>query len=260
MSRQEVLVRYLALLVLSAPLLFACGGGGDSTPAPADSLAAAEPAGHDHAEEIPSRAAEEARDEGSKPQEFMDFVGIQPGDSVADVFAGSGYYTYLLSQRVGSAGRVYAQGYSPGLAARLEEGDLASATNVALVDSLSDLPEERLDAAIIVRGYHLFPDPKALFTPLLRALKPGGVVGVVEVRLGQDYGHDMELHRMGDQQVIDEFTAAGFEFVGASDLLRNPADDHTEFWEGRRHLTDRMLLKFAKPGRQVPPATAQRSR
>ncbi len=236
-----------------------CRRGGDADTAQPDTTAmAGEPAGHDHADSIPSRAQETARDEGSKPQQVMDFLDIRPGSSVADIFAGGGYYTYLLSQRVGPSGRVYAQGYSPGLAARLERGDLAGAGNVVLVDSLSDLPEEGLDAALIVRGYHLFPDPQALFTPLRRALKPGGVVGVVEVRLGQPRGHDMETHRMGDQQVIDEFTGAGFELVEASDILRNPDDDHTGFWEGRRHLADRMLLKFAKPGSPVPPATARR--
>jgi predicted methyltransferase len=251
-------MRLFAFLALCALALAACreeGAADESTPS--DSIAALPDSQAHGPEEIPSREQEVARDQGSKPQEVMDFIGIRPGDAVADIFAGSGYYTYLLSQRVGPAGRVYAQGYSPGLQMRLEGGDLAGAGNVVLVDSLSDLPEDQLDAALIIRGYHLFPDPSVLFGPLSRALKPGGVVGVVEVRLGEPYGHDMETHRMGDQQVIDEFTEGGFEYVGASEILRNPADDHTEFWEGRRHLTDRMLLKFAKPGEPVPPATAE---
>jgi predicted methyltransferase len=254
-------MRTLVPLVFCALVLASCRGGGDSPdPAAADTVAmAAQPQGHDDVEEIPNREQEVERDVGSKPQELFDFLGIGPGDAVADIFAGGGYHTYLLSQRVGPNGRVYAQGYSPGLAARLEQGDLAGATNVVLVDSLSDLPEGTLDAAIIIRGYHLFPNPQILFDPLMLALKPGGVVGVVEVRNGQAQGHDMETHRMGDQQVIDEFTTRGFEMVESSDLLRNPEDDHTDFWEGRRHLTDRMLLKFAKPGDPVPPATAQRT-
>lgn len=253
-------MRPFVSLVLVALVLGACRGEeeGAADTAAADT-AAADTAAAQAPEETPSRDREVERDQGSKPQEVLDFVGIGPGDSVADIFAGSGYYTYLLSERVGPSGRVYAQGYSPGLRARLEGGDLAEAGNVVLVDSLSDLPEGLLDGAIIIRGYHLFPDPAILFEPLGRALKPGGVVGVVEVRLGRPQGHDMETHRMGDQQVIDEFRDAGFEFIGSSDMLRNPADDHTEFWEGRRHLTDRMLLKFAKPGEPVPPATAQRT-
>ena len=251
-------MRPLTFWALCALALLACRGAEEASPDAATADSAAMDNADHGPEEIPSRQAELERDAGSKPQEVFDFLGIGPGDHVADIFAGGGYHTYLLSQRVGASGRVYAQGYGPGLAARVERGDLADAENVTLIDSLTDLPEGGLDAALVVRGYHLFPDPQALFGPLMRALKPGGAVGVVEVRLGQPHGHDMETHRMGDQQVIDEFTGAGFEFVGSSDILRNPADDHTEFWEGRRHLTDRMLLKFARPGEEVPPATARR--
>ena len=200
--------------------------------------------GHDHDPEIPSRTAEVERDVGSKPQEVMDLIGIGPGDQVADIFAGSGYFTYLLSERVGPEGRVYAQGYSPGLAARVDHGDLAAAGNVVLVDSLSGLPAGTLDAALIIRGYHLFEDPSMLMSALRRSLVPGGRVAVVEVRLGQERGHDMETHRMGEQTVIEQFGDGGFELTESSDLLHNPEDDHTGFWEDRRHLTDRMLLVF----------------
>ncbi|MDX1622374.1 MAG: hypothetical protein R3199_00105 [Gemmatimonadota bacterium] len=252
-----------SLLALS---LAACGGQGPETEPEEtadDTLAAAEAdtAGAAEAdEEIPSREDEVARDEGSKPQQLFDFVGIERGDAVVDIFAGSGYNTYLLSERVGPGGTVYAQGYSPGLEARLERGDLSQAENVVLVDSLSRLPADSVDHAIIVRGYHLFEDPGTLFDALHRALVPGGTVGVVELRLGQPRGHDMETHRMGERTVIDQFTEAGFEYVGESDILRNPDDPHTSFWEGRRHLADRMLLKFAEPGEPAPeaPATARR--
>lgn len=236
----------LLLLGLALGALACAGSETDEGPAdtPPDTLEAAD---HDH-EELPDRSTETARDEGSHPQVVMDFVGVKAGDRVADVFAGNGYYTYLLSERVGPDGRVYAQGYSPGLMGRVARGDLAESTNVTLVDSLSDLPEDGVDHVLIVRGYHLFEDPSGLFDALHRALAPGGTVGVVELRLGVDRGHDMETHRMGDRTVIEDFTNAGFEFVEASEALRNPEDDHTEFWEGRRHLADRMLLKFAEPG------------
>lgn len=244
--------RTLALCVLLA----ACGGNAEPGDTPADSLASdsAAMAADDGAamDSIPNRAEETARDAGSRPQAVMDFVGVERGDAVADIFAGGGYYTYLLSERVGPEGKVYAQGYRPGLSARVERGDLASAGNVVLVDSLSQLPEGGLDHAIIIRGYHLFEDPATLTVPLLRALEPGGTVGIVEVRLGQPTGHDMETHRMGEQTVIDQMTAAGFEYLGESDLLYNPEDDHTTFYQGRRHESDRMLLKFAKPGERAP--------
>jgi len=237
-----------ALLLLAVA---ACQRGEprQSPPDTADTTGLAEagssaPEGHDHDAEIPNRAAEVERDVGSKPQEVMDLVGIGPGDQVTDIFAGSGYFTYLLSERVGPDGRVYAQGYSPDLAARVDRGDLGGAGNVVLVDSLSGLPEGTLDAALIIRGYHLFEDPAVLMSALRRSLAPDGRVAIVEVRLGQERGHDMETHRMGEQTVIEQFGEGGFELVESSDLLHNPEDDHSGFWEGRRHLTDRMLLVF----------------
>lgn len=251
-----------ALLVML--LLVACQNEGPPAEeaSPDTASAASDPAGHDEVEEIPSRTAEVARDAGSKPQQVMDWLGIDRGDRVADIFAGGGYYTYLLSERVGSTGMVWAQGYSPGLAARADSGDLADANNVRLVDSLSGLPTATLDAAIIIRGYHLYPDAAELLGELNRALKSGGIVGVEEVRLGQDYGHDMETHRMGEKTVIEEFQKNGFDYVGSSDILYNPSDPHTDFMDGQRHTADRMLLKFSKPGEPAPPATstARRSR
>ena len=104
MRRSSVLV--LALL-LSLPLACQRGEPGESPPEAADTTglaeagSTAEPVGHDHQEELPDRSAEIDRDQGSKPQQVMDLAGIGPGDRVADIFAGSGYYTYLLSERVG---------------------------------------------------------------------------------------------------------------------------------------------------------------
>jgi predicted methyltransferase len=235
-----------ALLLLAVA---ACQRGEprDAPPETADTTSLAgssTPEGHDHGAEIPSRSAEIERDVGSKPQAVMDLIGIGSGDQVADIFAGSGYFTYLLSERVGPEGRVYAQGYSPGLAARIDRGDLADAGNVVLVDSLTDLPAGTLDAALVIRGYHLFEDPSMLMSALRRSLAPDGRVAIVEVRLGRERGHDMETHRMGEQTVIEQFGEGGFDLAESSDLLHNPDDDHTGFWEDRRHLTDRMLLVF----------------
>lgn len=260
-------MRSIAASLALALVVFACGdaaeepaegSAADSVAAAAAADTAADPEDPDRTDAIPNRSDEIARDEGSRPQEVMDFLEIEEGDRVADIFAGGGYFTYLLSERVGPDGHVYAQGYRPGLEARLERGDLAEAGNVTLVDSLSGLPAETLDAVMIVRGYHLFPDPATLFDALHAALVPGGVVGVVEVRLGQPTGHDMETHRMGEQTVIGQFTDAGFRYLGESDVLRNPDDDHTGFWEGRRHLSDRMLLKFGEPGETGEPTSTAR--
>ena len=254
--------RYLPIGLCLTIVIGACQGGApdQDTTADPDSAAMSDSSAADqvHDDEIPSRTSELARDAGSKPQEVMDFMGINRGDVVADILAGGGYYTYLLRERVGPTGQVFAQGYPPDLAARVDRGDLAQASNITLVDSLSELPDGALDAVLIVRGFHLIADPEVALGHLVRALKPGSEVGVIEVRLGQEYGHDMKTHRMGEQTVIDAFQSAGFQFISNSTILRNPSDDHTEFWEGRRHITDRMLLKFARPGEPAPatPPTA----
>lgn len=205
------------------------------------------PAGASVQAPIPSREDEVARDAYSRPQEVYDFIGIGRGDVVADLLAGDGYNTYLLSLRVGPEGKVYVEGASPRLQDRLERGDLADAGNVEIVGGVAELPTGVLDAVAAVRAYHLFPDVPATLAELHRALKPGGTVGVVEVRLNQPYGHDMTSHRVGERTVIEDFEAAGFEYVGSSDLLRREGDDYNIYRSGERHMTDRMLLKFRKP-------------
>jgi predicted methyltransferase len=202
----------------------------------------------------PTRAEDMARDAGEKPQQVMDALEIGPGSTVADVIAGGGYYTYLLDERVGPTGTVYATA-AEGVTKRLAEGDMKGKTNVKVVKDVSEIPAGTLDAVLINRAYHLIGKPGESFFPALqKALKPGGRIGIIEVRLNAPTGHDMKTHRMGQQTVEQEVEAGGFTLVEASELLANPDDPRTDFMEGKRHLADRMFLIFEKPA----PATAAR--
>jgi predicted methyltransferase len=206
---------------------------------------------HDTADQdtvpLPTREQDMARDAGERPGQVMDELGIKRGSKVADIIAGGGYYTYLLAERVGPEGMVYAT-VAQGLERRLKEGDLAGKTNIQVVDSLTEVAPGSLDAVLINRAYHLLVHPEvSFFKQLQTALKPGGTVGIVEVRLNKPRGHDMETHRMGEETVREEMEEGGFEFVGSSDLLANPDDPGTDFMEGKRHLADRMFLTFRKP-------------
>ncbi len=189
------------------------------------------------------------RDHFSKPDEVYAFLGIGAGDRVVDVMSGGGYNAERLAHLVGETGVVVAEGGSEEFRARFDEGgDLAAAGNIRFVDDLAGLEDGSLDAVVAVRAYHLFPDVPATLAELHRALVPGGVFGVVEVRLNQAEGHDMASHRVGEGTVIADLEAAGFEYVGESDILKRDDDDYAAFIQpGKtRYMTDRMLLKFRK--------------
>lgn len=262
----------IVVVALFALALAACGGAPEEEPAPAPAAtpepAPAAPTGLDPAIlDDPSRPEQEvAQDAGRRPLELYAFFGVEPGMTVADVYNGEGYNTHLLSRAVGDGGRVYSvfEFYTDREAfggtiysvdrvtRRLQDAGLG---NVELANRLADVPSDIVDVAIAVRNYH---DVEHVFPGLTRAeqtaqffrvVKPGGIAGIVEVATPHEGWHQ-ETHRLNKQTVIDDFTAAGFELVEESDLLANPADDHTTdgFAEGR-HTVDRYTLKFRKPGR-----------
>jgi len=204
---------------------------------------------HPAGEETPSRAEEEARDEYSKPLEVYAFGGIGEGDTVVDIGAGPGYNTYFLSKLVGDSGAVYAVSGNEGLAARIEHGDMAGTTNVIIPENAAAVPDGVADHVLMVREFHLAGDASEFLAEIDRMLKPGGGVTVVEVRSNDRNRYDADTHRSGEDQVIQQFQSAGFEFVAESDILRRDDDDYSAYGgpTGMRYITDRMLLTFRKP-------------
>jgi len=212
-------------------------------------------------------AADRALDKGRHPGEMLAFFGIRAGMKVAELGAGGGYTTELLARTVGPSGKVWGQN-SRFLLDRFADKPwslrLATAPmkNVVRVDREFDdpLPPEAtgLDAVIMVLFYHdtfwLKTDRAAMNRAVLRALKPGGVYGIVDHsgRPGSGSAEAQSLHRVEEEVVRDEITAAGFRFVEAGDFLRNPADARD--WNDapgaageRRGTSDRFVLKFVKP-------------
>lgn len=217
--------------------------------------------------EHPSRPAEDkAQDAGRKALDVYEWLGVQPGMTVADVFPAGGYNTHLLSLCVGDEGKVFSvfEFYSeeelfdgriyrvPQVTERVEAAGLG---NVELTHKLDDVPADSVDVAVAVRNYHdiewVFQDYSRADTVanFFRILRPGGVVGIIEAATDRE-GWDQETHRLNKSVVIEDFTSAGFELVEESDILANPGDDHSAsgFEEGR-HTIDRYLLKFRKPAR-----------
>jgi len=234
---------------------------GSSVPYAAGETPALERSAYDD----PTRPEDDKKqDAGRKAIDVYEWLGIRPGMTVADLFCSGGYNTHLLSRVVGREGRVHAvfefyadkeafNGRLYKVDAVKERVEKSKLENVNLVMAIKDLEPASVDAMIAVRNYH---DVEWVFEGLKRkdivaaisaALKPGGVIGIVEVATPKE-GWDKESHRLNEKVVIEDFTGAGFELAGESDMLANPDDDHTSsgFEEGRFNQ-DRYLLKFRKP-------------
>ena len=208
-----------------------------------------------------------ALDAGRKPAEVLAFFKIAPGQKVAELFAAGGYTTELIARVVGESGKVYAQ--NPKEVLERVRGPLTERTtkpglgNIVILepgDALLPPEAKNLDAVICVLNYHDFVwqkvDRAKLNKAVLVALKPGGVYGIVDHAAAKGSGlRDVEtLHRIDEDTVKQEITAAGFKLDGETDVLANPSDPHD--WNAspraaaeKRGTSDRFTLRFVKPGK-----------
>ena len=212
----------------------------------------------------PSRPEQDrALDPTRAPAQVLEFFGIGPGDHVADVLAGGGYYTRILVPLVGEHGRVYA-GNNPFYAGFFAEpfnallADPAFGDVVRIDGPVDELPlpaDGSLDAVIISQAYHDLvlgdEDRGEMNRRIYRALGSGGVYGIIDHAAAPGSGASAteSLHRIDEQLVVDEVTAAGFELAGEADFLANPDDDRTVsvFDASISGRTDRFILRFEKP-------------
>jgi ubiquinone/menaquinone biosynthesis C-methylase UbiE len=170
-----------------------------------------------------------------KPELVLAALELKPGMTVADIGAGTGYYSWRMAQRVGAAGKVYAVDIQPEMIRLLEKQIARRGTeNVKPVLSTpSDprLPVAALDLAIMVDVYHEFQFPYEMLAAITRALKPGGRLVFVEFR-GNDRNVPIKpLHTMTEKQV------------------RNEAAPHSLKWiKTVSNLPWQHIIVFEKPG------------
>jgi predicted methyltransferase len=215
----------------------------------------------------PARAADQPRDATRHAGELLDFMGVRPGQKVADLIPGGGYFTRAFSLTVGPKGKVYAifpkeyLSEGDGELKRLQAQVAAapwSNVEVLVQPAAAFAAPESLDLVFTSQNYHDYPDkfmgptdPALLNAAVFKALKPGGLFVIVDhaAEAGSGMRDTETLHRIDEATVKAQLKAAGFEFVGASDVLRNPADDRklVVFDKAIRGKTDQFTLKFRKP-------------
>jgi predicted methyltransferase len=208
-------------------------------------------------------------DESRKPAEVLAFLGLKPGMKVLDPFGLNKYWAEITSTVVGPKGHVTvwepAQ-FNKGEGPKAFEEFKAKHQNVSLVVSPFETPDfgsGGYDLALINLDYHDVywqsdkygiprMEPDAWLKTLYAAMKPGGTVGVIDhvAAANSDTRAEVEKsHRIDPEVIKADFKRAGFVLAGTSDLLRNPADDHSllVFDPKIRGKTDRAVLKFKKP-------------
>jgi predicted methyltransferase len=209
--------------------------------------------------------ADQERDAGRKPADVIEFLGIQPGMRVIDVIAAGGYYTEVLSHAVGPTGAVVAQNTDrvlqfrdganeAAISARLAGNRLPNVTRLNRNFEAIDGSDGLFDAGITALNFHdIYNGAGAdaavsMMRTIYSVLRPGAVFGVID-HVGIAGADNIQLHRIEVRKAIDTAEAAGFIVEAQSDLLHNPADDHSQgvFADSVRRNTDRFILKLRKP-------------
>ena len=154
----------------------------------------------------------------------MDLLAIAPGKSVADIGAGSGWFSVRAASRVGSGGVVYAVDINPEAIQYIERRmRQESVPNIKTILSKADdplLPPASVDAVLLLKTYHEVADPVTLLEHLHQALKPGARLGIIDRNgTGTDHGVSRKV-------VIEEAVKAGYDLLETYDFVKADGVDY----------------------------------
>ncbi len=207
------------LWVVVAVAMLAMAGGAQATRAPEPDRPTSTPyAGDLSIFETPGR------DQRLQIDRVMDLLKITPGKSVADIGAGSGWFTVRAARRVGSAGTVYAEDINPQAIQHIEQR--VQAEKLANVKTVHGTPDDTklapgsVDAVFLLKVYHEIARPVAVMQQLRAALKPGGSVGIIDRNgNGADHGLDRAV-------VVQEMSDAGYRLTAKYDFTKADGQDY----------------------------------
>ena len=231
-----------------------------------------------------------ARDRYRHPKETLTFFGLRRDMTVVEIWPGGGWYTEVLAPVLKGKGKLYAAQYGSNTTFDYQREENAALkekakknpevfgevqfTALGVPNELAIAPPGTADLVVTFRNVHnwLEPrykqDPAKVFGAFFTALKPGGILGITDHRWPDPKTADPDAENgyVTEERVMALAKAAGFEFVGRSDINRNPKDTHDHkngVWtlppdlsvpqgEDRQKYvdigeSDRLTLKFRKP-------------
>src|SRR6266480_4624797 len=158
------------------------------------------------------------RDQRLQINRVMDMLGIEPGRSVADIGAGSGWFTVRAARRVTGSGTVYAVDISPEsihyIEQRTKKEQLQNVKTILSKPDDPQLPTNSIDAVLLLKTYHEVAHPVLLLTNLRRSLKPGARIGII------DRNGNGENHGVSKDVVIREAAQAGYQLKDTKDFVK----------------------------------------
>ena len=174
------------------------------------------------------------RDQRLHINQVMDILGIAPGKNVADIGAGSGWFTVRAAKRVTDSGTVYAVDINPKaieyIDNRIKKETLRNVKTILSTPDDPELPAASIDAALLLKTYHEVANPVALLRNLRPALRPGARVGIID-RTGNGADHGVQK-----KVVIEEAEQAGYKLL----------EEHDELVKADK--VDYFLVFVARPG------------
>ena len=173
-----------------------------------------------------------SRETEEKPDRTVENLDLQPDDVVADIGAGSGYFSVRIAQQV-TEGKVLAVDIQPEMLEAIDSRQANGVNNIETVLGKEDspqLPPESVDLAFMVDAYHEFAYPREMMEGIVTALKPGGKVVLLEYRKENPMIMIKPLHKMTQKQVKKELKAVGLKWR-----------------ETKQFLPEQHFLVFSKP-------------
>ena len=212
--RSKLLVTLFAVVFLSAPA---------QTPIPPS-----HPTSTPYAGDL-SIFEEPGRDQRLQIDRVMDLLHLKPGSTVADIGAGSGWFSVRAARRVGPKGRVIAEDINPKAIAyiqqRTQREHLANIVTVLGTPDDPKLTPGSLDAALMLKVYHEIAHPPLVLANLRTALKPGARFGIID-RNGNGSDHGLK-----ESIVREEVEHAGFPQVARYDFTKGDGQDYFLIFE-----------------------------